>query len=234
MLTRLSGGFINPFPKLTPEEEEAKRKDFEDFKTQFLLDWQSNDFVGLSKLMRFICHNGRCNFNDFVMPLFRKAIKEKKLIIWDNKISYRQNDRTIIEDCIYGDVVVFKKDFIAWQQQEKSLPIPESLINLLEPDDTPTTQQLVDENEALKAKVAELEQRLSEYKELPTITKNKVMPVVYGLCCLYGNRGKPLSKSRASCGAIANELAEKFGVQISDEGLENYYNAGKKILGQEK
>lgn len=97
-----------------------------------------------------------------------------------------------------------------------------------------TTQQLVDENEALKAKVAELEQCLSEYKELPTQTKNKVMPVVYGLCCLYGNRGKPLSKSRASCGAIANELAEKFGVQISDEGLENYYNAGKKILGQEK
>lgn len=97
-----------------------------------------------------------------------------------------------------------------------------------------TTQQLIDENQALKAKVAELEQRLSEYKELPTITKNKVMPVVYGLCCLYGNRGKPLSKSRSNCEMIAKELTVKFGIEISDKGLEDYYKAGMEILGKEK
>lgn len=97
-----------------------------------------------------------------------------------------------------------------------------------------TTQQLVDENEALKAKVAELEQRLSEYKELPTQTKNMVMPVIYGLCCLYSNRGNPLSKSRASCGVIAKELTAKFGAKITDETLEGYYKQGRDILGKEK
>lgn len=97
-----------------------------------------------------------------------------------------------------------------------------------------TTQQLVDENEALKAKVAELEQRLSEYKELPTQTKNMVMPVIYGLCCLYSNRCNPLSKSRASCGVIAKELTAKFGAKITDETLEGYYKQGRDILGKEK
>lgn len=115
--------------------------------------------------------------------------------------------------------------------------VPEHLLSLdviAKANSQLTTQQLIDENEALKAKVAELEQRLSEYKELPTQTKNKVMPIVYGLCCLYGNRGNPLSKSRASCGVIAKELTVKFGIEIGDKGLENYYKAGMEILGKEK
>ena len=119
--------------------------------------------------------------------------------------------------------------------------VPEHLLsldvvakNILQKNSSPTTQQLVDENEALKAKVAELEQRLSEYKKLTTQTKNKVMPIIYGLCCLYGNKGNPLIKSRASCESIASELMAKFGIEIGDKGLENYYNAGRDILGKEK
>lgn len=167
-----------------------------------------------------------------IVPAIKKAIFDKALLIY-------------LDDCVYNDVVieteryprgenviVLRDEFVAWQKQAKSVAIPELLQNTLVSTDTQdfNHQQLIMENEALKAKVAELEQRLNEYKELPTQTKNKVMPVIYGLCNLYFNKGKPLTKIRGDCGMIADELLTKFGINIGDKGLENYYKAGKNII----
>jgi hypothetical protein len=189
-----------------------------------------------------------------IRPFIIASIKNRNLKIRLTHCKTYFSDASFIEDSNLEQFVVSVDDFKTWLSDvNRGVPLtlikskheyPIWLKNALasswciipdiEPNDTPIRQQLVDENEALKAKVAELEQRLNEYKELPTQTKNMVMPVIYGLCCLYGNRGNPLSKSRASCGVIAKELTAKFGAKITDETLEGYYKQGRDILGKEK
>lgn len=212
-----------------PKPSKAEIKAFED---SFLSDWENQDFIALRGLIRILANYDDDNVESFLVPLIKKAIEEKELIIWDKEISYQLNGKVLLTNKFPYDAVVFKRDFIAWQKQTKSVAIPELLKDMLKLADVQdyNHQQLIAENEALKAKVAELEQSLSEYKELPTQTKNKVMPVIYGLCNLYFNKGKPLTKTRSDCGIIASELLTKFGINIGDKGLENYYNAGKNII----
>lgn len=198
----------------------------------YLLIVLAVDKVKNKEMQHGIEHQIKIQLMNNIAPVIKKAIFDKALLIY-------------LDDCVYNDVVieveryprgeniiVLRDEFVAWQKQAKSVAIPELLKNTLVSTDTQdfNHQQLIMENEALKAKVAELEQRLNEDKELPTQTKNKVMPVIYGLCNLYFNKGKPLTKIRSDCGMIADELLTKFGINIGDKGLENYYKAGKNII----
>lgn len=200
----------------------------------FEKQWLHNDYVLLDDLACALAQ-GVESTKDIYSTIFLEAIKNKSLTVWHADKSHILNTQIALRDYkfIPKNTFILKNDFIGWWQQEKSVPIPESLKNIIEPHATSTMQQLIDENQALKTKIAELEQRLTEYKELPTQTKNKVMPVIYGLSCLYFNKGKPLTKTRGNCDAIAKELKLKFGIDIGDKGLENYYNTGKTILGRD-
>lgn len=185
---------------------------------------------------------------DFLIPHY---IKVKELLFSSNeRCNPATEDWVPYRNSNLGEQVGFYSNMYFWVDTIKNfalekginVPITNNMLPTdvvisteLSPSETTSfSDQIIDENTALRKRVAELEQLLSEQKELPTQTKNKVMPIIYGLCCLYFNKGHPLKNKRANCDAIARELTTKFKVIIGDKGLENYYKDGMEILGHDE
>ncbi len=197
--------------------------------------WRENDYVLVHDLMWALADGCEHTRDGHIIPVITDAVINDKLTLWDSPIEKqcKLNALVQLKQTLPNKALISKIEFLKWQRKTNTVPLPLNIIDLANCEvieDVPDIEKLTAENEMLKAKVAELEKRLYEFKELPTQTKNKVMPVVYGLCCLYFNKGHPLSKSRSNCEAIASELTTKFGIEIGDKGLENYYEAGRKIL----
>ena len=92
--------------------------------------------------------------------------------------------------------------FVKWAVDVMAWDLPHELL-IIKNASTPAapSQSLTQENELLKqqlndaqAKIERLEKQLNEYQEKPIAikTENKVMPLIYHLCCQVLNTGNPI------------------------------------------
>ena len=119
---------------------------------------------------------------------------------------------------------------------------PELLTVYNAPAPAASSQKLIEENELLRqqlsdaqAKIDVLKKQLNEYQEKPIAikTENKVMPLIYHLCCQLLNNGKPVERSvQKTLSFITDDLKNKRGIELGSKALDGYYKLGEKIINE--
>ena len=133
--------------------------------------------------------------------------------------------------------------FVKWAVDVMAWDLPPELLtvyNVSAP--LASSQKLIEENELLRqqlsdaqAKIDVLKKQLNEYQEKPIAikTENKVMPLIYHLCCQLLNNGKPVERSvQKTLSFITDDLKNKRGIELGSKALDNYYKLGEKIINE--
>ena len=133
--------------------------------------------------------------------------------------------------------------FVKWAVDVMAWDLPPELLTVYNaPAPAASSQKLIEENELLRqqlsdaqAKIDVLKKQLNEYQEKPIAikTENKVMPLIYHLCCQLLNNGKPVERSvQKTLSFITDDLKNKRGIELVSKALENYYKLGEKIINE--
>jgi len=133
--------------------------------------------------------------------------------------------------------------FVKWAVDVMAWDLPPELLTVYNaPAPAASSQKLIEENELLRqqlsdaqAKIDVLKKQLNEYQEKPIAikTENKVMPLIYHLCCQLLNNGKPVERSvQKTLSFITDDLKNKRGIELGSKALENYYKLGEKIINE--
>lgn len=133
--------------------------------------------------------------------------------------------------------------FVKWAVDVMAWDLPHELL-IIKNASTPAapSQSLTQENELLKqqlndaqAKIERLEKQLNEYQEKPIAikTENKVMPLIYHLCCQVLNTGNPIERPvQKTLSFITDDLKNKRGIELGSKALDDYYKLGEKIINE--
>ena len=133
--------------------------------------------------------------------------------------------------------------FVKWAVDVMAWDLPPELL-IIKNASTPAapSQSLTQENELLKqqlndaqAKIERLEKQLNEYQEKPIAikTENKVMPLIYHLCCQVLNTGNPIERPvQKTLSFITDDLKNKRGIELGSKALDDYYKLGEKIINE--
>lgn len=133
--------------------------------------------------------------------------------------------------------------FVKWAVDVMAWDLPPELL-IIKNASTPAapSQSLTQENELLKqqlndaqAKIERLEKQLNEYQEKPIAikTENKVMPLIYHLCCHVLNTGNPIERPvQKTLSFITDDLKNKRGIELGSKALDDYYKLGEKIINE--
>ena len=133
--------------------------------------------------------------------------------------------------------------FVKWAVDVMAWDLPPELLAVKNAS-TPAapSPNLMQENELLKqqlndaqARIEALEKQLDEYQEKPLAVKtvNKVMPLIYHLCCQYLNKGNPIERPvEKTLSRITDDLKNKRGIILGSEALDDYYKLGEKIINE--
>lgn len=133
--------------------------------------------------------------------------------------------------------------FVKWAIDVMAWDLPPELLAVKNAT-TPAapSQNLTQENELLKqqlndaqAKIEVLEKQLNEYQEKPIAikTENKVMPLIYHLCCQLLNNGEPVKRPvQKTLSFITDDLKNKRGIELGSKALDDYYKLGEKIINE--
>jgi len=125
-----------------------------------------------------------------IVPVIKDAAVSHALPLWDSPIEkqYQLNASIKHTDTLPSKALVFKKDFWVWWKQTNAVPLPQRLIDLGGCDIhvTPDIENLIAENEDLKAKVAELEKKLSKRIDVREQTTYQNL-IVALLDCINGD-----------------------------------------------
>ena len=133
--------------------------------------------------------------------------------------------------------------FVKWAVDVMAWDLPPELLTVYNaPAPAASSQKLIEENELLRqqlsdaqAKIDVLKKQLNEYQEKPIAikTENKVMPLIYHLCCQLLNNGKPVERSvQKTLSFITDDLKNKRGIELGSKALDNYYKLGEKIINE--
>ena len=133
--------------------------------------------------------------------------------------------------------------FVKWAVDVMAWDLPPELL-IIKNASTPAapSQSLTQENELLKqqlndaqANIERLEKQLNEYQEKPIAikTENKVMPLIYHLCCHVLNTGNPIERPvQKTLSFITDDLKNKRGIELGSKALDDYYKLGEKIINE--
>lgn len=133
--------------------------------------------------------------------------------------------------------------FVKWAVDVMGWDLPPELLTVYNaPAPAASSQKLIEENELLRqqlsdaqAKIDVLKKQLNEYQEKPIAikTENKVMPLIYHLCCQLLNNGKPVERSvQKTLSFITDDLKNKRGIELGSKALDDYYKLGEKIINE--
>ena len=133
--------------------------------------------------------------------------------------------------------------FVKWAVDVMAWDLPPELLTVYNaPAPAASSQKLIEENELLRqqlsdahAKIDVLKKQLNEYQEKPIAikTENKVMPLIYHLCCQLLNNGKPVERSvQKTLSFITDDLKNKRGIELGSKALDDYYKLGEKIINE--
>lgn len=133
--------------------------------------------------------------------------------------------------------------FVKWAVDVMAWDLPPELLTVYNaPAPAASSQKLIEENELLRqqlsdaqAKIDVLKKQLNEYQEKPIAikTENKVMPLIYHLCCQLLNNGKPVERSvQKTLSFITDDLKNKRGIELGSKALDGYYKLGEKIINE--
>jgi len=131
--------------------------------------------------------------------------------------------------------------FVKWAVDVMAWDLPPELLTVYNaPAPAASSQKLIEENELLRqqlsdaqAKIDVLKKQLNEYQEKPIAikTENKVMPLIYHLCCQLLNNGKPVERPvQKRLSHITDDLQNTRRISLGSEALENYYKLGEEII----
>lgn len=131
--------------------------------------------------------------------------------------------------------------FVKWAVDVMTWDLPPELLTVYNaPAPLASSQKLIEENELLRqqlsdaqAKIDVLKKQLNEYQEKPIAikTENKVMPLIYHLCCQVLNNGKPVERPvQKRLSHITDDLQNTRRISLGSEALENYYKLGEEII----
>ena len=174
------------------------------------------------------------------LPCFAERLSIIKNQITNKQLHYEQrrcSSTDKFENYVQLDAFVkWAVDVMAWD-----LP-PELLIIKNASTPAAPSQSLTQENELLKqqlndaqAKIERLEKQLNEYQEKPIAikTENKVMPLIYHLCCQVLNTGNPIERPvQKTLSFITDDLKNKRGIELGSKALDDYYKLGEKIINE--
>ncbi|HNG47914.1 MAG TPA: hypothetical protein PK944_09535 [Agitococcus sp.] len=133
--------------------------------------------------------------------------------------------------------------FVKWAVDVMAWDLPPELLTVYNASaPLASSQKLIEENELLRqqlsdaqAKIDVLKKQLNEYQEKPIAikTENKVMPLIYHLCCQLLNNGKPVERSvQKTLSFITDDLKNKRGIELGSKALDDYYKLGEKIINE--
>lgn len=133
--------------------------------------------------------------------------------------------------------------FVKWAVDVMTWDLPPELLTVYNaPAPVASSQKLIEENELLRqqlsdaqAKIDVLKKQLNEYQEKPIAikTENKVMPLIYHLCCQVLNNGKPVERPvQKTLSFITDDLKNKRGIELGSKALDDYYKLGEKIINE--
>ncbi|HMY01452.1 MAG TPA: hypothetical protein PLY05_12640 [Agitococcus sp.] len=133
--------------------------------------------------------------------------------------------------------------FVKWAVDVMAWDLPPELLTVYNaPAPAASSQKLIEENELLRqqlsdaqAKIDVLKKQLNEYQEKPIAikTENKVMPLIYHLCCQLLNNGKPVERPvQKTLSFITDDLKNKRGIELGSKALDDYYKLGEKIINE--
>ena len=133
--------------------------------------------------------------------------------------------------------------FVKWAVDVMAWDLPPELLTVYNaPAPAASSQKLIEENELLRqqlsdaqAKIDVLKKQLNEYQEKPIAikTENKVMPLIYHLCCQLLNNGKPVKRPvQKTLSFITDDLKNKRGIELGSKALDDYYKLGEKIINE--
>ncbi|HNN29824.1 MAG TPA: hypothetical protein PKL36_12350 [Agitococcus sp.] len=133
--------------------------------------------------------------------------------------------------------------FVKWAVDVMAWDLPPELLTVYNaPAPVASSQKLIEENELLRqqlsdaqAKIDVLKKQLNEYQEKPIAikTENKVMPLIYHLCCQLLNNGKPVKRPvQKTLSFITDDLKNKRGIELGSKALDDYYKLGEKIINE--
>ena len=133
--------------------------------------------------------------------------------------------------------------FVKWAVDVMAWDLPPELLTVYNaPAPAASSQKLIEENELLRqqlsdaqAKIDVLKKQLNEYQEKPIAikTENKVMPLIYHLCCQLLNNGKPVERPvQKTLSFITDDLKNKRGIELGSKALDGYYKLGEKIINE--